>query len=170
MILDLFFLKLNRKWQRKSDKSHNLRPSWMMSILHRSNKQSEELLMQWLEVKMSRCFLWTSSKTWKPALSNWRNLFICTWWVTLKHILIKPLLESTLLEKYFILISKDAVDKTNPFLRALAVRTMGCIRINEITEYLCDPLKKALRDEDPYVRKTGALCVPKLYEISPTLI
>lgn len=62
------------------------------------------------------------------------------------------------------------MDKANPFLRALAVRTMGCIRINEITEYLCDPLKKALRDEDPYVRKTGALCVPKLYEISPTLI
>jgi len=25
---------------------------------------------------------------------------------------------------------KDAVDKSNPFLRALAVRTMGCIRIN----------------------------------------
>lgn len=58
---------------------------------------------------------------------------------------------------------KDAVDKKNPFLRGLAVRTMGCIRIKDITEYLCDPLKKSLRDEDPYVRKTGALCVPKLY-------
>lgn len=55
------------------------------------------------------------------------------------------------------------MDKSNPFLRALAVRTMGCIRIKDITEYLCDPLKKALKDEDPYVRKTGALCVPKLY-------
>jgi vesicle coat complex subunit len=65
---------------------------------------------------------------------------------------------------------QDAVDKTNPFLRALAVRTMGCIRIKDITEYLCDPLKKALKDEDPYVRKTGALCVPKLYEIAPQLI
>lgn len=41
---------------------------------------------------------------------------------------------------------KDAVDKTNPFLRALAVRTMGCIRIKDITMYLCDPLKKALKD------------------------
>lgn len=50
------------------------------------------------------------------------------------------------------------------------MRTMGCIRIKDITEYLCDPLKKALKDEDPYVRKTGALCVPKLYEISPVLI
>ena len=62
------------------------------------------------------------------------------------------------------------MDKTNPFLRALAVRTMGCIRIKDITEYLCDPLKRALKDEDPYVRKTGALCVPKLYEIAPELI
>lgn len=65
---------------------------------------------------------------------------------------------------------QDAVDKTNPFLRALAVRTMGCIRIKDIVQYLCDPLKKALKDEDPYVRKTGALCVPKMYEISPELI
>jgi len=65
---------------------------------------------------------------------------------------------------------KDAIDKTNPFLRGLAVRTMGCIRIKDITEYLCDPLKKALKDEDPYVRKTGALCVPKLLEITPALI
>lgn len=41
---------------------------------------------------------------------------------------------------------KDAVDKSNPFLRGLAVRTMGCIRIKDITEYLCDPLKKAMKD------------------------
>ena len=47
---------------------------------------------------------------------------------------------------------------------------MGCIRIKDITEYLCDPLKKSLKDEDPYVRKTGALGVPKMYEISPELI
>jgi len=40
---------------------------------------------------------------------------------------------------------------------------MGCIRIKDITTYLCDPLKEALKDEDAYVRKTGALCVPKLY-------
>ena len=47
---------------------------------------------------------------------------------------------------------------------------MGCIRIKDITVYLCDPLKKALKDEDAYVRKTGVLCVPKLYEIAPELI
>jgi vesicle coat complex subunit len=47
---------------------------------------------------------------------------------------------------------------------------MGCIRIKDITGYLCDPLKNSLKDEDAYVRKTGALCVPKLYEIAPELI
>ena len=65
---------------------------------------------------------------------------------------------------------QDARDKGNPFLRALAVRTMGCIRIPEVAEYLCDPLKQALKDEDSYVRKTAVMCVPKLYEISLTLI
>ena len=43
---------------------------------------------------------------------------------------------------------KDANDP-NPLIRALAVRTMGCIRVDRITEYLCEPLGRALRDEDP---------------------
>ena len=47
---------------------------------------------------------------------------------------------------------------------------MGCIRIKDITEYLLDPLKRALKDEDPYVRKTGALCVPKMFEIAPQIM
>lgn len=33
----------------------------------------------------------------------------------------------------------------NPLIRALAVRTMGCIRVNRITEYLCEPLRKCLK-------------------------
>ena len=40
---------------------------------------------------------------------------------------------------------KDARDKTNPFLRALAIRTMGCIRVKQITEYLLDPLKESIK-------------------------
>jgi AP-1 complex subunit beta-1 len=58
----------------------------------------------------------------------------------------------------------------NPLIRALAVRTMGCIRVERITEYLCEPLRKALKDEDPYVRKTAAVCVAKLYDINPDLV
>ena len=58
----------------------------------------------------------------------------------------------------------------NPLIRALAVRTMGCIRVDKITEYLCEPLQKTLKDDDPYVRKTAAVCVAKLYDIDPELV
>lgn len=61
-------------------------------------------------------------------------------------------------------------DDPNPLIRALAVRTMGCIRVNRITEYLCEPLRKTLQDDDPYVRKTAAVCVAKLYDIDPDLV
>lgn len=64
---------------------------------------------------------------------------------------------------------KDCEDP-NPLIRALAVRTMGCIRVDKITEYLCDPLRKCLKDEDPYVRKTAAVCVAKLYDINSQLV
>eukprot|EP00037_Helgoeca_nana_P017840 m.169740 g.169740 ORF g.169740 m.169740 type:complete len:885 (+) comp24173_c0_seq1:4038-6692(+) len=64
---------------------------------------------------------------------------------------------------------KDCADP-NPLIRALAVRTMGCIRVHKITEYLCDPLRKCLKDDDPYVRKTAAVCVAKLYDIDQTLV
>ena len=64
---------------------------------------------------------------------------------------------------------KDSAD-ANPLIRALAVRTMGCIRVDRITEYLCEPLGRALRDDDPYVRKTAAVCVAKLYDIAPDLV
>lgn len=47
---------------------------------------------------------------------------------------------------------------------------MGCIRVEKITAYYCDPLRKCLKDEDPYVRKTAAICVAKLYDIDPTLV
>jgi vesicle coat complex subunit len=55
-------------------------------------------------------------------------------------------------------------------MRALAVRTMGCIRVERITEYLCESLKDCLTDEDPYVKKTAALAVAKLYQTSPRLV
>ena len=47
---------------------------------------------------------------------------------------------------------------------------MGCIRVDKITEYLCQPLHQALKDPDPYVRKTAVVCVAKLYDISPDLV
>jgi len=64
---------------------------------------------------------------------------------------------------------KDASDP-NPLVRALAVRTMGCIRLDQVTEYLLEPLRQCCRDADPFVRKTAAICIPKVYEINPELV
>ena len=33
---------------------------------------------------------------------------------------------------------------------------MGCLTVEQIIQFLCDPLKDALNDKDPYVRKKGA--------------
>ena len=57
----------------------------------------------------------------------------------------------------------------NPLIRALAVRTMGCIRVEKMVDYMEDPLRKTLRDESPYVRKTAAICVAKLFDLNPAL-
>ena len=48
------------------------------------------------------------------------------------------------------LFRKDAVNKANPIIRALAVRTMSSLRVPKLNEYLVEPLKIALKDEDPY--------------------
>lgn len=61
-------------------------------------------------------------------------------------------------------------DDPNPLVRALAIRTMGCLRAEKIIDYLCDPLQKCLKDENPYVRKTAAICVAKLYDLKPELV
>ncbi|ORY82451.1 putative AP-1 adaptor complex subunit beta [Protomyces lactucae-debilis] len=57
----------------------------------------------------------------------------------------------------------------NPLVRALAIRTMGCVRVDKMIDYLPEPLKRTLKDESPYVRKTAAICVAKLYDLNPEL-
>ena len=57
----------------------------------------------------------------------------------------------------------------NPLIRALAIRTMGCIRVEKMVDYMEDPLRKTLRDESPYVRKTAAICVAKLFDLNPAM-
>jgi len=64
---------------------------------------------------------------------------------------------------------KDAKDD-NPLIRALAIRTMSCIRVPQIIEYLTQPLSLCLKDRDPYVRKTAAIAVAKLYDINPDVV
>lgn len=51
----------------------------------------------------------------------------------------------------------------NPLIRALAIRTMSRIHGEGVAENMIPSVKKALRDADPYVRKTAALAVAKLY-------
>lgn len=58
---------------------------------------------------------------------------------------------------------RDAANRSNPIIRALAVRTMSSLRVPKLNEYLVEPLKVALKDDDPYVRKTAVLSVPKIY-------
>ncbi|KAF6006004.1 hypothetical protein HII12_005227 [Brettanomyces bruxellensis] len=57
----------------------------------------------------------------------------------------------------------------NPLVRALAIRTMGCIRVDKMVDYLCIPLKETLNDDNPYVRKTAAICVAKLFDLNSKL-
>lgn len=64
---------------------------------------------------------------------------------------------------------KDASDP-NPLIRALAVRTMGCIRLDQILEYLLEPLRRCCQDTDPYVRKTAATCVAKVWDMNPDAV
>lgn len=47
---------------------------------------------------------------------------------------------------------------------------MGCIRIEKITQEFFDSLKNGLQDHDPYVKKTAAIAVAKLYSISPKMV
>ena len=58
----------------------------------------------------------------------------------------------------------------SPMIKALAVRTIGYIKVDKLNDYLIEPLKQSIFDEDPYVRKCAILTIPKIYEISPDLV
>ncbi|KAI5958356.1 APL2 [Candida theae] len=57
----------------------------------------------------------------------------------------------------------------NPLIRALAIRTMGCVRVSKMVDYIEIPLTRTLKDENPYVRKTAAICVAKLFDLNPSV-
>lgn len=62
------------------------------------------------------------------------------------------------------------MEDTNPLVRALALRTMSYIYVKEFVEETVPPLKGLLKDPDPYVRKTAAFCVAKLYDHNRVLV
>lgn len=65
---------------------------------------------------------------------------------------------------------KDARDKSNSIVRGMAIRTMGCLRVKDLNEYLIAPIIEALNDKDSYVKKVALLTIPKINEMSPEII
>ncbi|KAI9732559.1 MAG: hypothetical protein M1834_003894 [Cirrosporium novae-zelandiae] len=62
------------------------------------------------------------------------------------------------------------MDDSNPLVRALALRTISYIHVREFVEAAIQPVKSLLKDPDPYVRKTAAFCVAKLYDHDRILV
>ncbi|RPB23133.1 Adaptor protein complex beta subunit [Terfezia boudieri ATCC MYA-4762] len=62
------------------------------------------------------------------------------------------------------------MDDPNPLVRALALRTLSYIHVREFVEATVQPLRHLLRDSDPYVRKTAAFTVAKLYDHDRVLV
>jgi len=66
-------------------------------------------------------------------------------------------------------IQEDMHDN-NPLVRALALRTMSYVHVREFVEASVPHTKTLLKDADPYVRKTAAFCVAKLYDHDRQLV
>ena len=50
-------------------------------------------------------------------------------------------------------------------MKGLALRTMGCLRVKQLNEYLIEPLKESITNDDPYVRKAAIICAAKVTDI-----
>lgn len=62
------------------------------------------------------------------------------------------------------------MENTNPLVRALALRTMSYVHVADFVQATVPIVKRTLRDTDPYVRKTSAYCVAKLYDHDKGLV
>ncbi|CCH62334.1 hypothetical protein TBLA_0H00410 [Henningerozyma blattae CBS 6284] len=54
----------------------------------------------------------------------------------------------------------------NPLIRSMAIKTMSMIKTQTIVDYIEEPLRRTLQDNDPYVRKSAVFCVAKLFKIN----
>jgi len=66
-------------------------------------------------------------------------------------------------------LQKDFHDE-DPMVRGLALRCLCSLRVNNILEYLVDPVVKGLNDPSPYVRKTAIMCVLRIRDLSEDII
>jgi AP-2 complex subunit beta-1 len=64
----------------------------------------------------------------------------------------------------------EDLEDSNPLTRALALRTISYVHVRQFVEATVGPLKKLLKDSDPYVRKTAAFTVAKLYDHDKHLV
>lgn len=64
---------------------------------------------------------------------------------------------------------KDCED-SNLLISAFTVRIMGCIWVDKIIEYLCESPHKCLKDEDPHVWNTAAVCVAERHDINAQMV
>lgn len=62
------------------------------------------------------------------------------------------------------------MEDSNPLIRALALRTISYIHVPQFIQATVPPLKHLLKDSDPYVRKTAAFCVAKVYDHDRQLV
>ncbi|RQM08768.1 hypothetical protein DH86_00002478, partial [Scytalidium sp. 3C] len=67
-------------------------------------------------------------------------------------------------------VLQNDMEDPNPLVRALALRTMSYIHVREFVEATVPLTKSLLRDPDPYVRKTAAFCIAKLYDHDRQLV
>ncbi|KAI5954281.1 hypothetical protein KGF54_002056 [Candida jiufengensis] len=55
-------------------------------------------------------------------------------------------------------------DESSPMLRALAIKTMTSINIPDFVELSLSSISRSLQDKDPYVRRTAAFSVARLFQ------
>jgi len=67
------------------------------------------------------------------------------------------------------MLLKDSRD-ADPTIRALALRSLGSLRVGSLAEYVCEALLRGLADPHPYPRKTAALGVLKLHDLAPSVV
>ncbi|QDS73295.1 hypothetical protein FKW77_005785 [Venturia effusa] len=65
---------------------------------------------------------------------------------------------------------QKSLSDSNPYTRALALRTMSSIRVPVISQIVALAIKRGVADMSPYVRRAAALAIPKCYRLDPSTL
>lgn len=66
-------------------------------------------------------------------------------------------------------LTKDCANE-DPMVRGLALRSLCSLRLPQMVEYVCEPVRRSLVDSHAYVRKTAVMGILKIYHLSPTVL